>query len=351
MDEAGLGDILESRVIRDFRRLFYEITGMVTALSFPQWRKGEVDCLPRDGKCRFCRLVQSSRRGMELCRVSDARNDARMRASGKPCVSSCYLGLTGVAAPVFLRGEFVGAVLSGDVLTHPASAARLARVRKALAGMDIDLPELEQAYFEIPVVPRRTLHLATEMLSLIVNYIVDREQVIGLQEAIYQKQREIADVMGERAGLESDLRAKMTEVQALRRQLLSAMGGGKQQLRPPSGTHRKRMVDEAAAYIDSCYTEPLTLADVAAHVRLSPNYLSTLFREERGCTFSDYVVRKRIARACELLHDMHLNVTEVGMRVGYDDPSHFSHLFRRVMGVSPRAFRDGRGTLPVGGQA
>jgi ligand-binding sensor protein len=161
MDGVGLAEILDSKVVRDFRRLFYEITGMVTSLSFPHWRGGTVDCLPRNAKCQFCRIVQASPRGMELCCLSDERNSAPIRETGKPYICSCYLGLSGIAAPVFLHAQYVGAVLAGDVLTQPPSPARFARIRKALAGSGVDLAALEEAYQSVPVVPRRTVHLGS----------------------------------------------------------------------------------------------------------------------------------------------------------------------------------------------
>lgn len=92
--------------------------------------------------------------------------------------------------------------------------------------------------------------------------------------------------------------------------------------------------------IDQHFTEPgLSLAQVSEAAGLSPNYFSTLFRKEVGCTFGEYLTEKRISRARELLRTTALRTSQVAQAVGYQDAHYFSNLFRRNQGCTPREYR------------
>ena len=58
----------------------------------------------------------------------------------------------------------------------------------------------------------------------------------------------------------------------------------------------------------------------------------------------DYFIHIKIQRACFLLDTTTLSVREIGSQVGYEDPYYFSRIFRKVMGVPPRAYRQSRRT-------
>ena len=105
-----------------------------------------------------------------------------------------------------------------------------------------------------------------------------------------------------------------------------------------SGYHPS--VRESLRFIDHSFTEPgLTLAHAAQAAGLSPNYFSTLFRKEVGCTFGEYLTEKRIGRARELLRSTALRTAQVAQAVGYQDAHYFSNLFRRTQGCTPREYR------------
>ena len=97
---------------------------------------------------------------------------------------------------------------------------------------------------------------------------------------------------------------------------------------------------QAAVYVGANFTrEGLNLEQVAAAVELSPNYLSALFRREMGCTFVEYVTRKRMAKARELLEQGNLRAGEIARAVGYRDPRYFSSLFKKTQGMTPMEYR------------
>lgn len=341
MRDIDLANILDRKIVREFSKLFYSFTGMTTSFSFSRWKKGPVDFIPRYAKCKFCQTVQSSPKSMEICRLSGIDAEEKMRRNTKPFIYTCRLGITWIGVPVYIQGQYVGGVWAGDVISREPNAAQFSQIRRKLKGADLDLDEIEEAYYDIPVLDRGQLRISLELLALIVSYVVDKEQNAILSESIYQKQKEVSDAMAARLELEKDLQEKMGEVQTLRKQYLAATGISQSAtLTDDTGTRYSRIVCEALAVIDKYYQEDITLNDVAEHINLSPNYLSTIFHRECGCKFAEYIMQKRISKACELLQDLHLNVTEVGMRVGYYNVRYFGQLFKKIMGMPPSEYRN-----------
>jgi AraC family transcriptional regulator len=95
----------------------------------------------------------------------------------------------------------------------------------------------------------------------------------------------------------------------------------------------------AIEFIDNNLHSPLTLAAMAKAVALSPGHFAHVFREATGVAPHRYVVERRVERAKLLLRQSDLPITEIADRVGCSSHSHFSVLFNRVTGVTPRQFR------------
>ncbi len=114
-----------------------------------------------------------------------------------------------------------------------------------------------------------------------------------------------------------------------------------------STTQGKGLLKQAMAYIDSHFTdEDLSLNRVAREINLSANYLSAVFSQETGATFTEYVTSKRMERARELLRTTDKRSGEVAFAVGYRDPHYFSFLFKKTQGCTPRDYRANGGRRP-----
>ena len=95
----------------------------------------------------------------------------------------------------------------------------------------------------------------------------------------------------------------------------------------------------ARKYIDEHYMEQLTLDELADMVHLSSSYLSTVFKEETGLGFSDYLINCRISAAKELLRKTDMRLPDIAEAIGYKDSKHFGKLFKKVAGIKPSDFR------------
>ena len=99
------------------------------------------------------------------------------------------------------------------------------------------------------------------------------------------------------------------------------------------------LVQQIVAYVQTNYMGNLSVADLAGHFGVTPNYLSTLFRRSHGEAFVKFLTRVRMERAAELLLDRTLQIQQIARLVGYADPRHFTRIFRGHFGHAPAEHR------------
>ena len=103
---------------------------------------------------------------------------------------------------------------------------------------------------------------------------------------------------------------------------------------------RASLIQQAKKYIAARFSDhSLSLAEVAAQVNFSPNHFSAVFSAETGETFRDYLTRKRLDLARNLLSGTRLKCVEVAFQCGYNDPHYFSIIFRKNCGMTPQEYR------------
>ncbi|MEA4824680.1 MAG: AraC family transcriptional regulator [Clostridiaceae bacterium] len=93
-------------------------------------------------------------------------------------------------------------------------------------------------------------------------------------------------------------------------------------------------------YLNENYAGRLTLDDVAEHVFLSKSYVSRLFSEELGTTFTAYLNHIRVEKAKIMLVDRGNTLSAVAVAVGFADQSYFSRVFKAITHVSPGVYRE-----------
>ncbi len=101
----------------------------------------------------------------------------------------------------------------------------------------------------------------------------------------------------------------------------------------------KRAID----YVEARLDEPVSLADVAASAGLTRMHFAAQFRATTGLRPHEYLLRRRIERAQQLLVGTGMSLVDVAMSVGFHTQSHFTSVFKRYVGQPPRAWRESRG--------
>lgn len=98
------------------------------------------------------------------------------------------------------------------------------------------------------------------------------------------------------------------------------------------------VVAKIKRYVFEHICQPVSRAEIAASVFLTPDYVSKIFKSETGINLKDYVNETRIEKAKELLSTTSQSVSEIAVAVGFDNFSYFSTLFKKITGVSPSSY-------------
>ena len=96
----------------------------------------------------------------------------------------------------------------------------------------------------------------------------------------------------------------------------------------------------AKNFIQEHISGALSLETVAEYINYSPSYFSTLFRNETGVNFKDYVLQTRINLAKQLLINTDESIMTISEKVGFISDKHFRKTFKEMVGIKPKEYRD-----------
>ena len=137
------------------------------------------------------------------------------------------------------------------------------------------------------------------------------------------------------SNLYADAVANILAVQLLREYSTDKM--------PPEKRYVNGLTNKKLAHvldlIESDLAEDLSLKVLANAAGLSEYHFLRMFKHSTGCTPHQYVINQRIERARELLKKTDMTVTEIAYLLGFSNPAHFTHHFRRKTGFTPSEMR------------
>lgn len=100
------------------------------------------------------------------------------------------------------------------------------------------------------------------------------------------------------------------------------------------------VVSKIEIYIKQHLGEELSRTNLAKHVFLSPDYLSRIFRQEKGISLSEYITDERMKKAKQLLCETNTSVGDIAYQVGYSNLTYFIRVFRERNHMTPVQYRD-----------
>ena len=237
----------------------------------------------------FCTLVAGTPAGCAACLETQVRVIRSVaRKSGAQQIS-CFAGLTEVAVPVLLDGRHVATLMSGQVLRREPTDRDFELVARMITcGGNGDWEKkARQAYFETPVITADRFEAIIQLLNVFAQYLAD-----------YAGRHAIS-----------------------------------------SGADEPVAVANAKRFVQAHLDEPITLAQVVEHARVSRFYFCKLFKKATKMTFTEYVGRVRVEKAKTLLVDPSLRVSEVVYAAGFGSIPNFNSVFKRHVGMAPSEYR------------
>lgn len=275
-----------SKIYRDYRQAFRETTGLPLALraleAFDLPHRGE----PKEGP--FCALMARSNRSCAAC--LQLQRKVEEEAKLQPKTLKCFAGLCDSAVPVRVGDNLIAFLQTGQILLHDPAKTDFARATRQLAqwGTEVDLRQLEEAYFQTRVVSRKQYGSILRLLAIFAQHLA----VVSNQMMVANESR---------------------------------------------GTPA---IEKARALIAERHTEELSLSEVARAVNMSAFYFCKTFRKATGMTFTHYLARVRVEKVKNLLLNPNKRVSEAGYAAGFQSLSQFNRVFRQITGESPSAHRE-----------
>ncbi|WP_051691167.1 ABC transporter substrate-binding protein [Bacillus zhangzhouensis] len=95
-------------------------------------------------------------------------------------------------------------------------------------------------------------------------------------------------------------------------------------------------------YIDDHSDEPIRLTTLSEMAGVSPNHYSERFKEQFGLSVTDYLMKKRLTRAKQLMAQGNEKLKNIAQEIGYQDPYYFSRIFKKKTGVTPSQYMKSR---------
>ncbi|MBR6999519.1 MAG: response regulator [Lachnospiraceae bacterium] len=115
---------------------------------------------------------------------------------------------------------------------------------------------------------------------------------------------------------------------------------GVREMGEPADEKTPAVISEAKLYMSLHFTNPnLMLQDVAKAVSMSGSRFSTVFSQQTGQTFTEYLMYLRLSKAKELLRTTNERSSQIAREVGYNDSHYFSYIFKKNTGITPSEYR------------
>ncbi len=243
----------------------------------------------------FCAALQGVPAGRSLCAMCDQHRFIEARRSALAVRYRCHAGLSEFIVPVIRRGEIVAVLQCGQVHDQRPTEAEWRTVRQQLLSAGIDSGRLKKLFWRNRVLSQERQEDLLNLLELIASRLSYADE---------------------------------------------------DRLLPEPGRTRMQL-GRAVTFIEAHLGERLTLAVVAQAAGVSTRSLARLFRKDLGTSVVEFILRRRIARAKQLLHCTDHTCAEIAFEVGFGSVQHFNRIFRRQEERSPGEWRSGTREPPA----
>lgn len=292
-----------------FARLLAEIASAPPALiSFEDLTGVSLDnpqlALPyrfRIHTCEFCMFAKADPESHQHCvRNKMAANRIAIRRR-QAFAGQCHLGLTELVKPLVFQGTVLGVFFYGSFVLTGSEERGRERIGRFCRRHGFAAEPYLTAFEQAPRLGPADLPSLWRRLDLVADLAGCIVESIGIPVGRYRT----------RAGAQ-----------------FSTWNGAMSSL-----------VRTVIAHINRHYADEISVADIADQQKCNADYLSRVFKRTAGFGVIEYLHRVRVDHARRLLLTDRFTIGEVGHLVGFPDQSHFGKVFRRLVGLTPQAFR------------
>lgn len=275
---------------------------------------------------QLCRRIRENHKLADICERCDSRGGLEAARVGEPYIYLCHMGIVDFAVPIIVNGQYLGAVMAGQVLLEKESEKELLEKiinEKESVKSVFDSVELSELYKRLPVMKLDRIKSVASMIYYLINYIVEEAILkISLNELKISRNGkfEAAVEYGCQNNKNQDACSNNKKAAyAMKYNIL---------LRP------------AMEYIEENYSTEITLDSMASKCNISSSYFSKLFKRDTGDNLANYINGKRIIKAKEMLRNSTDSITNISLDIGFEECGYFIKVFKRFENMTPAAYRN-----------
>lgn len=276
-------------------------------LKFVDYSREQVVTTQSRNHCSFCKYIKSNRNGKIKCQCSALNVALMAKDNCQPIFTQCHAGLTLVAVPIRVAGQYLGSIGFGEIKENANKQLVLERI----SSLNLDDKRLMSLYQNIPILTRRHVLNIAKTLYVISNYYIE---------------------MGFAFAKDGENNSNSNDHPFFNRHLRRT--DCKKNLHDNQHT----TIKNGEQFIINNYNKPIGLNDVASFLHINPSYFSYLFKQVTGYTFKNYLTQIRIEKAKDLLLNSSLNINQISQKVGYEDSNYFSRVFKKNTGYPPSSY-------------
>lgn len=276
----------KSDVYREYEHAFVATTGLPLGLHAPDMIT--VIRHARRQENPFCALMVKT---SQWCTASyNLQRKVENAAQNAPKTLRGFAGLCETSVPVRVGENVIAFLQTGQILLQPPDHLHFDEILRTLKlwNSPVDRKKVEAAWFNSPVHASKQYEALVRLLDIFAHQLAACSNALILDH----------------------------------------------------GPRQRADISMARTFITDHCGDEMSLTSVARVANMSTNYFSEKFVEATGMNFVEYVTRTRIEKACTLLQDPNLRISEIAFDVGFQSLSQFNRGFKQVSGQCPRDYRE-----------
>lgn len=266
--------------VKELFRDFYTLTRIRVTLFDERFE--ELSSYP-EHLPEFCRLLRSDPVSAKQCRLCDKEACRSASTRHATYIYRCHAGLTEAISPVYFGNIVIGYLFFGHVFSYPDYETGWTEIRSRCRSCHVDEEALHAACLKRPIISEEYILAASHLLHAVASYLC------------------------------------MERMVTIRRQELPV-----------------RIDDYIMAHLD----ENLSACDICREFHIGKTFLYEIAHQSYGTGIAQHIRNLRVARAQSLLLEHpELRISEISSMCGFANYNYFITMFKRVTGVTPKAYR------------
>ena len=249
----------------------------------------------------FCNNVKKNQRCLELCVLNKSKLCSKCKSLSTPFYNSCYMGIEELIYPVMCDKKLIAIICIGQFFSNLDSSKKLIQKNSSLYNLEKE--ETENNF----VSTTKSLDFNVEALDCYISILI-QHLCLTFKLSLENK-----------TNIKSNTNSS-EDILYL---------------------HKNNFIINTTTYfIRENYEQPLTLKLLASNSYCNPTYLSHIFKEKMNTSITEYINNVRIQNAKELIDLTFKSITEISMKVGFNDLGYFGRVFKNIIGLSPKEYRE-----------